>query len=143
MFPSQFGRRFGDEGTRHMKSKYSHYYGATPRIFTNAKNLRKPLTPAEELFWKMVRNRKLLGLKFRRQHPVASFIADFYCHELLLVIEIDGTIHELKEVIEYDKEREIKIIELGLNVLRFKNEDVFFNPDFIEETIKSCYPQLR
>ena len=65
-----------------------------------------------------------------------NFIADFYCHELKLVIEIDGSIHELKHVKEYDMEREAKIKELGLTVIRFSNSDVYYNPAFVELTIK-------
>ena len=78
----------------------------------------------------------MFGFKFRRQHPLSKFIADFYCHELKLVVEIDGTVHDLKRVQEYDSERESKIKELGLSVLRFSNSDVFHNPDFIELEIK-------
>ncbi len=78
----------------------------------------------------------MLGLKFRRQHPLGRFIADFYCHELRLVVEIDGCIHDLKQIIEYDREREVQIKKLGLKVLRFSNSDVFHNPHLIELAIK-------
>ena len=119
-----------------MKSKIPQYYHSTKRSEQNAKALRKPLTPAEELFWQMVRNRNLMGLKFRRQHPVGPFVVDFYCHELKLVVEIDGDVHELENVKEYDQQREAYITELGLRVLRFKNEDVFKNAHLIEEVFK-------
>ncbi len=72
-----------------------------------AKGLRKRQTSAEELFWKIVRNRNMLNLKIRRQHPIGPFIVDFYCHELLLVIEIDGSIHDLEEVKEKYIKREV------------------------------------
>ena len=119
-----------------MKSQIPQYYQSTKRSEQNAKVLRKPLTPAEKIFWQMVRNRNLLGLKFRRQHPIGPFVADFYCHDLKLVIEIDGDIHELADVKQYDKERESYIKELGLHVLRFKNEDVFLNSLLIEQALK-------
>ena len=100
-----------------------------------AKGLRKRQTSAEELFWKMVRNRNMLNLKIRRQHPIGPFIADFYCHELLLVIEIDGSIHDLEEVKEKDMKRETFLREQGLNVIRFANDDIFSNPHLIEDEI--------
>ncbi len=116
---------------------YTQNYLAKPRIKGIAKSLRRPLTPAENRFWYYVRNRRMLGLKFRRQHPLGRFIADFYCHELKLVVEIDGTIHDLKHIQEYDLERETQIKNLGLTVLRFSNDDVFRNGDFIEREIRS------
>lgn len=102
-----------------------------------AKELRQRQTAAEELFWKMVRNRRMLGLKIRRQHPIGKYIADFYCHELLLVIEIDGSIHTIEKVKLKDKIREEFIKAQGLSVIRFTNDDVFTNPYLIEEELKS------
>ena len=119
-----------------MKSIIPQYYKSTIRIEENAIRLRKNETPAEKHLWKMLRNRNLLGLKFRRQHPIARFIADFYCAELKLVIEIDGSIHEREDIIKYDLERENYLKELGLKVLRFKNEDVFLNPEIIEKALR-------
>lgn len=100
-----------------------------------AKELRQRQTSAEELFWKMVRNRSMLNLKIRRQHPIGKYIADFYCHELLLVIEIDGSIHDLEEVKQKDIKREAFLKAEGLRVMRFTNDDVFSNPHLIEEEI--------
>ena len=68
-------------------------WAAKPDIYKKAKELRKSMTVAEELLWNRLKNNKLGGLKFRRQHPLDIFIADFYCHKLKLVIEIDGEIH--------------------------------------------------
>jgi very-short-patch-repair endonuclease len=68
--------------------------GAKNKDFVNAKVLRKTMTDAEILLWKALRNRRLNGFKFRRQHPIKGFIADFYCHEARLVIEVDGEIHD-------------------------------------------------
>ena|ERR1035437_1386065 len=135
--PFSLGRRVGDEGKKQsMKSKHPHYYGAALGTFEKAKALRKDGTPAEKLLWKMIRNRKLFGLKFRRQHPLKYFVADFYCHELLLAIEVDGSIHDLEENKQYDKEREEIITELGITVLRFTNEEVFSEPEKIEKEVK-------
>jgi very-short-patch-repair endonuclease len=114
-----------------MKSKRPYFHGASELTFKNARRLRKPLTPAENTLWQMLRNRGLLGLKFRRQHPLGPFIADFYCHELCLVIEIDGPIHEQELIKQYDKERERYLSALGLIVIQFTNEDVMSNPEVI------------
>lgn len=67
---------------------------------------------------------KPLGYKFRRQHPLGFYIADFYCHKLLLVIEVDGKIHEREDVAKNDKERQNVIEGLGLKVIRVSNDDV-------------------
>jgi very-short-patch-repair endonuclease len=100
------------------------FYGASPLIHERARELRKNMTNAETLFWNEVSNKRFLGFKFRRQHPIGKFIADFYCHELKLVIEIDGDIHEFDESKEYDKGRIYELEEFGLQVLRFQNEEI-------------------
>lgn len=66
-----------------------------------------------------------MGFKFRRQYPLKYFIVDFYCHEALLVIELDGDIHELENIKQYDKRREAIIKEMRITVLRFKNDSIF------------------
>jgi very-short-patch-repair endonuclease len=94
------------------------------------RNLRLNQTNFEKSIWGIVRNRKLLGRKFLRQHPIfydllgkeSFYISDFYCHELKLVIEIDGKIHDYNK--ENDKQRDLIMGLLGLNVLRFKNDEI-------------------
>ena len=94
------------------------------------RNLRANQTNSERLIWEFVRNRNLLGKKFLRQHPIfydllgkeSFYICDFYSHELKLVIEIDGKIHDYNK--ENDKQRDMIMILLGLNVLRIKNEEI-------------------
>lgn len=108
-----------------MKNTINQSYGASQYLFDNAKALRKKSTTSEQLFWQIVRNRKIMDLKFRRQHPLKYFIADFYCHEVLLVIELDGGIHELETIIQNDQRREAIIRELGITVLRFTNDEIF------------------
>jgi very-short-patch-repair endonuclease len=100
------------------------FYNASPEIHQRAKELRKNMTPAEKVLWKHIRNRKFGKLKFRRQHPIDIFIADFYCHELKLVIEIDGGIHQLPEHREYDIGRNAEMNDMGIEVIRFTNEEV-------------------
>ncbi|HRF99616.1 MAG TPA: endonuclease domain-containing protein [Bacteroidia bacterium] len=112
-----------------MKRIINQSYGASDYLFDNAKKLRKRSTTAEHIFWQIVRSRKILGFKFRRQHPIKYFIADFYCHEASLVIELDGTIHELGNIKRYDMEREAILNGLGISVLRFTNEEVFSDID--------------
>ncbi len=68
--------------------------GTSPLIQQRARELRQRATEAEQMLWERVRNRRLGGLKFRRQHPLGPYIVDFYCAEHRLVVEVDGPIHE-------------------------------------------------
>jgi very-short-patch-repair endonuclease len=102
------------------------------RSFTKlARELRKQQTPSETILWNELRNRKLCGIKFFRQHPLVYetdrgkthfFIPNFYSAEQKLVIELDGKIHEYQKC--YDQERDLIIKKMGLTVIRFKNEEV-------------------
>jgi len=116
-----------------MRKKMHH--GAIAIIFENAKRLRNNLTPSERIFWKKLKASFPL-IRFRRQHPIAEYVADFYCHKLKLVIEIDGSIHELDSVIENDKKKEAYFISIGLKVFRFTNEDIKHRAD-------SCIEEIR
>ena len=98
------------------------YFGATPAIFERASRLRRNMTYSEELLWNELKGKQILGLRFRRQHPISKYIVDFYCHSAKLVIELDGKIHLAKK--EQDKERTKEIEELGLQIIRFQNEEV-------------------
>jgi len=100
--------------------KENMFYGASHLIFQKAEELRNRMTPAEEILWKHIHINEW-KLKFRRQHPIANYVADFYCHGIKLVIELDGGIHEVEEVKLYDETRENHLKELGLTILRFKN----------------------
>ncbi|MDB5198020.1 MAG: hypothetical protein JWP88_2391 [Flaviaesturariibacter sp.] len=92
--------------------------------FENARALRKVSTEAERILWNILRGKRLLNLKFRRQHPLQQYIADFYCHELKLVIELDGGYHNTMEQQVYDLERTKELEKQGVTVLRIKNEEV-------------------
>lgn len=94
-----------------------------PAILRLARDHRHPLTPAEAKIWARVRNRGL-GFKIRRQHPIWRFIADFYCAEAKLVIEIDGDSHTEPDQEEYDKARTKWLDERGHKVIRIMNADV-------------------
>ena len=93
------------------------FYGASPKIRAYAKELRKTMTKCERILWNELRNRKLSDCKFRRQHPIDIFIADFYCHKKRLVIEVDGEIHKQQK--EYDIGRDAEMNDYGITVLRF------------------------
>ena len=73
------------------------FFGASPEIHKFARELRRNLTEAEKILWQELRNRKLGGFKFRRQHPINKFVADFYCHEVKLIVELDGSQHLLQK----------------------------------------------
>jgi imidazole glycerol-phosphate synthase subunit HisF len=99
------------------------FYGAGSLIFERAKDLRNRMTEAEIVLWGYLKQ-KPLGYKFRRQHPLGLYIADFYCHKLMLVIEVDGKIHEREDVAQNDRERQRVIESFELKVLRFTNDEV-------------------
>jgi very-short-patch-repair endonuclease len=87
-----------------------------------ARELRKNSTFEEQKVWEHLRNRRYNNLKFRRQHVIEGFVADFFCHELRLVIEIDGKVHEKQR--DYDALRDFLIKAKGFNVIRVSNEEV-------------------
>jgi len=97
---------------------------AIGKLYQYGRELRQESTPAEKLLWAALRNRKLNGLKFRRQHPLDKFVVDFYCNEKKLVVELDGGIHDEKLNKEYDEARTAMLGGLNIKVLRFKNEEV-------------------
>ena len=109
-------------------------------LYEYAKQMRKNPTEAEEILWRRLKNKQLADLKFRRQHPVDRFIADFYCHERKLVIELDGSIHDYDEQTDLDKGRTETLNEFGIKVLRFKNKEIL---DDVEEVIKKILGHLK
>ncbi len=107
-----------------------------------SREFRKGMTEAEKAFWHLVRNRKIGNLKFRRQQIIDGFIADFFCSEARLIIEVDGPIHEKKEKIEIDKERTEIFRRRGLRELRFSNKEILDNPEKVIEVIKQIASTL-
>jgi len=106
-------------------------------LYEYAKALRQNPTNAEELLWQQLKNKKLGGLKFRRQHAISKFIADFYCHEKKLVVEVDGNVHDLTEVKENDDARQGWFNEIGLKVIRFTNEQIITGMHKVLKEIKT------
>ena len=88
------------------------------------KYLRNNSTEAEKKLWKFLRKKQILGYKFRRQYGIDAFVLDFYCPKMKLAIEIDGEIHNSREVILADKERQEYLEQFGILFLRFPNEQV-------------------
>jgi|SRR4030042_4730251 very-short-patch-repair endonuclease len=114
-----------------------------------ARTLRKRSTDAENLLWKHLRAKRLMGLKFRRQEPIGKYIVDFVCHEKKLIIELDGGQHS--EEPERDKERDRWFRSEGFRVLRFWNNDVLSQTEeVLEAIVKECmrspspsYPPIK
>ena len=103
-----------------------------------AKDLRRSQTPTETMLWDALR-RKWLGPKFHRQRPIGRYIADFYCPQARLVIELDGPVHTQADRREYDAIRDKTLAARGLRILHFTNEQIESNLDGclarIEETL--------
>ena len=98
------------------------YFGAKAVTIETAKLLRNNMTYYENLLWESLKGKQICGVRFRRQHPIMFFIADFYCHEAKLVVEVDGEIHADKA--DYDDGRSAEMEKFGILVLRFTNDEV-------------------
>ena len=121
--------------------KKDMFYKANPLIFSNARELRNKLTPAEQVFW-LILKEQFPKYKFRRQHPISIYIADFYCHKLKLVIEIDGSVHNSEESKLNDKKRQQDLENLNLIVIRFTNDQVKNEIESVIEMISSTIMKL-
>ncbi len=113
-----------------MKHKLPMYYGASMKLFKFAEKMRLAPTKGEKAMWCLLKAETLIGIKFRRQHPIATFIADFYCHELRFVIEIDGGYHLSDFQKEYDDFRDEDMMAMGITVIRFTNNEVIKESKF-------------
>jgi very-short-patch-repair endonuclease len=115
------------------------FYGAKAHIFEKAKHLRENMTEAESILWDFLRKNKVMGYRFKPQHPIDIFIADFYCHKLRLVIEVDGEMHKNEKNIRYDHSRTEELKQLGIKVIRVMNDEVLNTlPQTKQEIIKAC-----
>lgn len=117
------------------------FNNASHLVFELAKDLRRNMTDAEKLLWNHLKA-GVQGLKFRRQHPIVIYIADFYCHKIKLIVEIDGSVHSVKEVKENDKKREDDLRDWGNTIIRFTNENVFKNLDRVLAEINKTVENL-
>lgn len=114
-----------------------------PQLLIFAKSMRHTATDAENLMWKILRAKRFMNLKFRRQHVIKPYIVDFYCHEIGLVIELDGSQHGADEIKEYDAERTKSLEALGLTVVRYWNHDVLRRTDEVLENLWNICFELK
>ena len=111
-------------------------------IIESARRMRRETTRAETLLWERLRKRRLGGFKFRRQHIIRTFIVDFYCPQARLVVELDGSVHDLQKA--YDEERTKILQELGYQELRFLNDEVELDINQVLKKIyRRCSPYRR
>jgi len=115
-----------------MKQLYIPY---NKKLVEIARINRKKPTQAENKIWhEVLKDKQFEKYKFHRQKPLDNFIADFYCPELMLVIEIDGDYHDTQK--EYDILRSEKLNEYGINVLRYTNDEILFNINSVHQNLK-------
>lgn len=119
------------------------FYNAKPHIFEKAKVLRNNMTASELKLWDCLKGKQIFGLRFRPQHPIDIFIADFYCHPIKLVIEVDGGIHKSVNQNEYDIGREAELNYWGIKVIRFTNEQIDNDIQHVITIIKQICTQLQ
>ena len=117
--------------------KENMFHGASQQIFRNAQYLRQKQTKAEKILWEELKGKKL-GVKFRRQHSIAKYIVDFYCHKHRLIIEIDGGYHNTENQQKSDLFRSKELERLGLKVIRFTNEEIYNSLSDVLNKIKIC-----
>ncbi|MHB8656173.1 MAG: endonuclease domain-containing protein [Terriglobia bacterium] len=110
----------------------------TPRV----RELRRKNTAAEKLAWHLLRDRRV-GPKFRRQFPIANYVVDFYCFELHLAVELDGSAHAQPSRIKKDCAKDAFLTRLGIRVLRLPNGMVMDNPEKFVKTIRECGARLQ
>ncbi|MDH3322064.1 MAG: endonuclease domain-containing protein [Flavobacteriaceae bacterium] len=104
-----------------MKRKIIPY---NPKLKEYARKLRNNATKTEILLWQKLKRKQMYGYDFHRQKPIGNYILDFFCHELMLGIEIDGYSHEFLEVFTRDTKKTIEIQKLGIEILRFSDTEV-------------------
>ena len=126
-----------------MKADKSNFYGYNKKLQPYANKLRKRMTKAEACLWKYgLRARQRQGYQFRRQRPVLYFIADFLCLPLKLVIEVDGITHQWEETIRRDKRKDRMLQEAGFVVLRFTDEEVLNQINYVVTVIDETIDRL-
>ncbi len=95
------------------------------------------MTKAEAILWGELKNRKILGFKFRRQFGIGAYVVDFYCTELKFAIEVDGATHQTDEELEYDRMREEEIRQLDIQFIRFSNTEIYEALEYVIESLKT------
>lgn len=108
-----------------------------------AKEFRKQPTSSEWKLWQIIKEKHILGYKFRRQYVVAGFIIDFYCPSLRLGIEVDGAIHYVKKNIERDLKREQIIKKYRINIIRITNQEIEADPIQVLRRLKDYIKNIQ
>jgi very-short-patch-repair endonuclease len=106
------------------------------------RELRNNTTTAEQVLWEHLRRKQIEGARFRRQYSIGAFVVDFYCPQLRLVIEVDGSIHEREDVRKKDQKRQKRIEDLKLRVIRFTNKEVMTDIQSVIHTIRDTVKYL-
>ena len=114
-----------------------------PQLLEFAKTMRTNATDAESLMWQLLRAKHFMNLKFRRQHVIAPYIVDFYCHELGLVIELDCSQQNTEDGRAYDAERTQFLEALDLKVVRYWNHEVLIRTDVVLDDLCEVYLKLK
>jgi len=115
--------------------QWKHKPPAPEHLLAFARQMRSDSTDAEKRLWKLLRNRRIAGFKFRRQVPLCRYILDFYCQDAKLAIEADGGQHDEPANAEHDARRTQYLQSQGIRVLRFWDTDILKNTDAIAEKI--------
>ncbi|MEQ1321855.1 MULTISPECIES: endonuclease domain-containing protein [Acinetobacter] len=113
------------------------------KLLEYAKSMRHDATNAEHLMWQLLRAQRFMNLKFRRQHVIEPYIVDFFCHELGLVVELDGGQHNTDESVAYDNGRTQFLEALGLKVIRYWNDDVLDRSEVVLEDLRNICIELK
>jgi very-short-patch-repair endonuclease len=129
----------GDVARTKVKNKILAY---NPQLKEKARELRKQSTLSEILLWKKIK-RKTFGVEFHRQVPIDNYIVDFFCHELMLAIEIDGSSHHFHEIELKDITRQQKLESLGIQFIRFKDKEIKQQMNGVLRTLENKIEELR
>ena len=127
----------GRRGSSQMTNSKEYRENKRPTALSRgqARKLRREMSPPERLLWSALRGKQVAGLKFRKQAPIGVYIADFYCHEARLVVEVDGGSH-CGDRLDHDQKRDRWMHEQGIHVLRVQARDVFENLDGVVRAIR-------
>ena len=120
-----------------MKQAHRKIIPYNPKLKELARKLRNDSTKSEIRLWGFLKGKQMKGYDFHRQKPIDNYILDFFCHELMLGIEIDGYSHSFAEVFEKDQEKEGRMNEFGISLLRFDDEEVLGNIDNVLNEIET------
>lgn len=108
-----------------------------PKLKERARELRNNSTKSETYLWNYLKGKQMLGFDFHRQRPIDQYIVDFFCSELYLGIELDGYSHTLNSATENDMRREKRLKALGIKLIRFWDDDIFFDLDNVLRVIET------